>query len=435
LVKSYEVDLTTGKITELYTFFDIYYVRAMAADLDGNVYVYCCFDDVIYNVNLETGEQIAVVSMQTQSMYGDGDCDQSLFYDALTDTLFCLQTGNGSFYRMGSINPHSGILNNLGYVGKVIEEDWSYTGDYFTGLTFVDTLRVGETEVPDETDVDFVSVSASMNGTIGLNFYVVLSEAVLADDTAYMQLSVGSETVTIPVSEAKVSVKNGVTRHRFTIELAAAEMADTVVAQMYNAEGVLGRNLAYSVQKYADSVIAATTDEATIELMKSMLNYGAYAQVHFGHNVENLANANLPAEDQVLPETVDVAGFAHKVTGSAEGLTVKTYSLLLQSETTLRVYFTLDEGKSVEEYAFTIDGKAVQPVADGDRYFVEIAGIGAPELDEAHEFNLGGIKLTVSAMSYINNVQNNAEIFGEAVVNMVKALYEYNQAANIYFGK
>ena len=427
----YEVDLTTGKITELFTFYDLYYVRSLAADLEGNVYIYCTFNDFVYHIDLETGAQTMVVSTQSQSMYGDGNCDQSLFYDALTDTLYLLQTGNGNFYRMASIDPSSGLLVNMEFVGEVID----YSGDYYAGLTFVESIRVGEPEIPDETDVDFVSVSASMNGTIGLNFYVVLSDEVLADDTAYMQLSIGSETVAIPVSEAKISVKNGVTRHRFTIELAAAEMADTVVAQMYNAEGVLGRSLAYSVQKYADTIIAATSDEATANLMKTMLNYGAAAQVHFNHNVENLANANLAAEDAVLPESVDVSAYATKLTGAAEGMTLKSISLLLQSETTLRVYFTLDEGKTLADYTFAVDGKAVTPVADGDRYFVEVAGIAAAELDENHVFNLGGFQLTCSALTYVHNIQNNAELFSEAVVNMVIALYEYNQAANAYFGK
>ena len=57
----------------------------------------------------------------------------------------------------------------------------------------------------------------------------------------------------------------------------------------------------YSPIQYATSKLKGT-DVPLKQLVVAMLNYGAAAQTHFNHNVENLANATLTAEQIALPE-------------------------------------------------------------------------------------------------------------------------------------
>ena len=73
-------------------------------------------------------------------------------------------------------------------------------------------------------------------------------------------------------------------------------------AKLTNGSYVYTKLASYSPVQYAESKLKGN-DTALKQLVVAMLNYGAAAQVHFGHNVENLANATLTAEQIALPES------------------------------------------------------------------------------------------------------------------------------------
>ena len=56
----------------------------------------------------------------------------------------------------------------------------------------------------------------------------------------------------------------------------------------------------YSARDYAESILATSSNEDMKALCVAMLNYGAAAQQHFGHNTSNLMNAGLTDEQQAL---------------------------------------------------------------------------------------------------------------------------------------
>ena len=132
----YTVNMATGELTEILVFSDFVYVKALAVDEAGTVYVYSTFDDYITKVDLETGTTTAVVSLQTQSVYGDSEFAQTLYYDSLTKQLFLMVTGNGSFYRFFTIDPVTGALAEKDRIGEVVynPDTWVYDGDTFVGL-------------------------------------------------------------------------------------------------------------------------------------------------------------------------------------------------------------------------------------------------------------------------------------------------------------
>ncbi len=131
----YSVDLETGELTELYVYEDVY-VKAITADINGNVYSYNTFNDNISRLNLDSGASTGVVSLQSQSLYGDAYCTYALHYDELTGTIFMLFTGNGNFYRLLSVDTATGELNVVGYIGETVQDGWYLFGDLFAGLTF-----------------------------------------------------------------------------------------------------------------------------------------------------------------------------------------------------------------------------------------------------------------------------------------------------------
>ena len=193
----------------------------------------------------------------------------------------------------------------------------------------------------------------------------------------------------------------------------------------------MGDGKTLSIKYYADYVINNSSKENFVNLMKAMLNYGAAAQVNFGYDVENLVNADMAEADRLMPETLDVSTFAHTWSGEEDGIEITSASLLLQSETKIRIYFKLAEGKTLEDFTFTIDGVEVTPVQSGDEYYIEKANVAAKDLDIMYTFCLGNRQLTYCGLSYVNQVLTYSR--DEKLINLAKALYAYNQAANAYF--
>ena len=72
-------------------------------------------------------------------------------------------------------------------------------------------------------------------------------------------------------------------------------------AKLTDGSYVYTKLASYSPVQYATSKLKGT-DVPLKQLVVAMLNYGAAAQVHFNHNVDNLANATLTAEQIALPE-------------------------------------------------------------------------------------------------------------------------------------
>ena len=73
-------------------------------------------------------------------------------------------------------------------------------------------------------------------------------------------------------------------------------------AKLTNGSYVYTKLASYSPVQYAESKLKGN-DTALKQLVVAMLNYGAAAQTHFNHNVDNLANATLTAEQIALPES------------------------------------------------------------------------------------------------------------------------------------
>ncbi len=283
------------------------------------------------------------------------------------------------------------------------------------------------------SQVAFKSGSASLDGTIGLNFYVTMTDTVANHPDAKMVFLHNGRVVEVPVSAALISEKNGEIRYRFTLALSAKEMADDVIAQMYLGDRAIGDPITYSVRQYAMNRLNKSQDEALKDVLKAMLNYGAAAQVYFGYNVEDLANAQMDPADRAVADVdpAALAGFERQVTGAEAGLKLRSSTLILESGTDVRVYFELVGDKSIDEFTFKVDGQVVTPIQSGDRYYIEASGIAADELSQMITFELGGYTVTYGPMTYVLNKLTDSN---EGIVDMVKALYAYSQIAESYLG-
>ena len=133
----YQVDLTNGNLTEIVTLNEeLFTVRGMTVDGEGNVYVYAAFDDYISKVDLTTGAHTHMCTFQSLGIYGSSEHNMPMAYDAATGLVYCLFTSNGAFHTMLTFNPETAQVKQLGEVGTIElnMETWMNEGPTFSAL-------------------------------------------------------------------------------------------------------------------------------------------------------------------------------------------------------------------------------------------------------------------------------------------------------------
>ena len=308
----------------------------------------------------------------------------------------------------------------------------SYVDNYTDpmGHDYVDGVctRCGEA---DPYYVKWYSGTTSLNGTIDLNMYVVLGEALVNNPDTFVRFTFENRVVEVPISEALHSpIDKYPNRYRFTCPMFAKQVADQVTVQVMNGEGPVGNAISYSVMQYCVNRIKKSNDANEVAMCKSLLNYGAAAQMFFNYNTDNLANASLSEADKTLA-TPDLSAHKYSITGTEEGIKAKSATVTMESAICIRVYFTLTGDKTIEDYTFTIDGREVQPRYNEKGWYIESEGIAAKRMDEMHDFCVGGITVRYSVLSYANSKLTSKD---PLEVNLAKALYVYYAAAEAYLG-
>ncbi len=283
----------------------------------------------------------------------------------------------------------------------------------------------------------------SLGGNIAVNYYMVLSDEVIADENAEMVFTVpsGGSTyeVRIPVSSVTPD-SNGY--YMFTCEVAAKEMASVIKAQIVTSDNE-SDVFEYTVKQYAEYILemAAKADpDGAIDyssyvkaapLVKAMLNYGANAQVYFNHNTDNLANATLDEAEKKLPESVSLDHWKHSVSGEQEGVSLYGAALSLKSETAIKLYFAVDSDVDVNSFDVTVNGEAYTLKKNGTLYELKIADILAHCLGDMFEVKVGSLTVNYGVFSYGCTVMegDNANL-----KDVIKALTVYYAESCNYAG-
>jgi len=283
--------------------------------------------------------------------------------------------------------------------------------------------------------------SITLDGSIGVNFYVELTDELLASENAEMVFTVpnGSETDTqtllvkdvIAVDSNKVSIGSK-TYYKFKCSISAKDMASEITAQLIDGEKS-GTEYTYSVKDYAEYILEHNEVEEyanAAPLVKAMLNYGAASQTYFG--IEGTAaNAELDDADKELGEVSipETFKFDDENATLPEGVTFEGATLSLKSETTLSLYFN----GLPEDTEFTCDGKTVETAKNGDHVVARIRGIKANELENDFTVTFADDSVTYNVMTYFYNVLNDSTV-DDNLKNVCKALYQYAEEASKYFG-
>lgn len=265
--------------------------------------------------------------------------------------------------------------------------------------------------------------TVSLADKIAVNFYMSLDEKTLNDANAKMVFTVpdtdSSYTVEVPVSEA---VKNG-SNYIFNCNVAAKEMTSVIKAQFItsNAESEVYE---YSVQQYCQYIIEnpEAYSYSDVRIVKSMLNYGASAQVYFNHSTNNLANNILSDDDKAIIDDLDLTPYASSVSGKESGVSFYGGALSLKGETKIKLYFEIDDSVDINTLPVTIDGKPATVTKKAEYYELEISNIPAHKLGKMFEVKIGGLTVNYGAFSYGYTALKTDK---DSLKNIIKTLYTY----------
>ena len=178
-------------------------------------------------------------------------------------------------------------------------------------------------------------------------------------------------------------------------------------------------------------------------LICSMLNYGAYSQIYFGNNTDSLANVDSLTDEQlaeintVSAETIN-RPYDKTTESLPEGIQFMGADLVLESETTLNLYFKND---SESELTFVSGEKELEQRMSGDYIQVIVKGIAAQDLGDDVELkviadgNDAGYMIKYNPMHYCFNVLSRETTVTrtDELKRMIRALFVYNQKAIAYF--
>ena len=262
--------------------------------------------------------------------------------------------------------------------------------------------------------------SLSLDGNIGVNFFMELDKSVIADENAYMKFRLpNGKTSVVLVGDAKQQTVGGTTYYVFSCEVAAKEMNETITAQIITSDKK-GEIYEYSVADYIQYIRDNPTefDEKTLSLVNAMAGYGDYAKAYFN-------NENLDANTEMDAVTADtLASFDKQISGDLpEGITYYGSSLLLESNTTVRHYFKVAEGTDASTLNFS--------GSKSGYYYIDIPNISAEKLGTIQNVTIGNCTISYSPMSYAYAVLSSKNT-SESLKNLVKSLYLYEQAAEAY---
>ncbi len=260
----------------------------------------------------------------------------------------------------------------------------------------------------------------------GLHLFADLGYDAQNDANAAIKFTIGDKEQTIAVSDATFVEGKG---YEFTLDVPAKAMFDEITAEVVlsdGAEAIGDTNLGtYSVAGYLNDYIA--TDDDTFEaLAQATLNYGAYAAQYFrGSTDADLADVSAVTID-------DVAPYKHNIEIAEEGIDFVGAALTLESKTSVKLYFKVDEDNlyDITDFAFTVNGNKAEPERNGDYYYITVPKLTAGELAKAQTFTVKGEEYSYSPFSYVYAALADSDAEKEAdLINLVKALYLYGVEA------
>ncbi|MBR4727597.1 MAG: hypothetical protein IK080_06870 [Clostridia bacterium] len=268
------------------------------------------------------------------------------------------------------------------------ENDWSYVEDDYPVLRW-----------QMETPITASAHSLSLGGEIGVNFY---AELPVPNEQVVATFIVDGEEQEADFDPGQFIIMAGRKLYKFTCRVAAAQIDTPITGWFRYGERYHYEEFTYSVQEYLTEAQQTMADNAAfMALAGSLATYGYYANELFDFD-DNFHQHDLFDDSGFADVTAaSLADYEAQITNEAGGVNYAGSSLVLRTETAIKHYFTLPEGRNIDDYAFLLgegdDAVELTPQVNGSFFFVEIPDIPSAELGDA-------LTVNVIDMSGTNNV-------------------------------
>ena len=314
------------------------------------------------------------------------------------------------------------VISYRGYSGTV-KLDRPFE-DKSSGTVFYRTANADKSKLSGKTLTPFTKLfaghSLTLNGDIGVNFFLNLTDEQAAKTTvSFRWFNKTHNDVPVEAVEGRPGI------YRTSCPVAVAEMTYEITATVTIDNAIQEETDRYKVVSYADRLST---------LVKTMLDYGAKAQLRFDRDKNNPANGG----EDFFTDPVTIENNADDMTAELEacGLSYVGSSVIYLSQTTLRHYYKITEpDKFTEEVrnGITFDGKAAAyGERDGMIYF-DKKDIAAPQLDTEYVIRINGNDYHYAVLDYIARAYND-ESASPIEKELAAAVCRYHAAADAYFG-
>lgn len=272
---------------------------------------------------------------------------------------------------------------------------------------------------------EFDNYSITLDGKIGLNFYFSIPQTVIDDSSAKVTISINGKTSERTVTEQDTSEE----LYKFTVDVSPKDYLEKVTVKI-SGSTIDDVVVSKSVSDYLEYIIndQSGTYENERELCLAMKSYCIDAYNHFN---------SISVEEKYFEITKEIVdSYASVRTGELpDGVSVKAIGMILESETTLRVFFSAESEDLLD--GIKLNGNDVTVKSrfydnGGVIYYVDIENVSAKDLDTVYVITLGEFSICVSAMTYVR-ASLDLQDASVSLVNLTKSLYRYNQKANEYF--
>ena len=347
-----------------------------------------------------------------------------------------------------------------GYIGEnyfLVSNNPAVDQDHVTDqkLNYPETCEYPyvESDSPDvEVGVDAIKVKGMSltimdDGFIGLNYYVLIPEALREiglksyigfNDETMEYMDISSMTPIENITEDGENGKINYLSYKMTYWIPSTHMTEKVSLKLLNNDDSVILEEAESITDYVKRLEKEELEEynKNLPIITKMLNYGAAAQQYFGINTNTLANSVLP-EDKRKVEDVSVDDIAqyqsHGIVGEEpiEGLSYLGTSLLLKSDMHIRHYFVLSENLDKKNLDVSIvdnqgNVQQTQLVQKGSVWYVDIEGISIDKIANSYitEISYGDrqVQLEYSIMSYLYKALSQ-ENLDDTFTELLKTIY------------
>lgn len=293
---------------------------------------------------------------------------------------------------------------------------------------------------------EFAKHSLLLSGQIGVNFYMTLPEiegVTYTPSNCWMDFTIQGKAATPqPYDETFNYTDDGRTYYGFRCYINSIQMAEPITATFHYGDGqTITQD--YSASDYLDTVLGLSdVAGAERELMIAIKDYGHYAQPmlaeirgwKIGSDYREMKGESEYTESDIIAAREAVSDYTIIRDTGNSGISDIPFSLLLDSETTIRLYLTPKDDYKGSIEAYINGGTNNQAVLTDGKYIVNITGISAHKLGDTYtvrviageEFNV-----KVSALSYVNTMLNRDDVT-ENEEKGLAALYNYYRTTMAY---